>query len=93
MRVLRGGAWDNHAANARSAYRNHDQRDNRWHNNGFRLALSSAAPWVCCLAAARVGRQPASGRCGTTRLGTRRGVRPKVAGGVPWQTARAPGCW
>jgi hypothetical protein len=41
MRVLRGGAWNNHPANARAAYRNDNHRDNDWNNTGFRLALSS----------------------------------------------------
>lgn len=79
-RVLRGGAWNNPAGNARSAYRNHDRRGNTWHNTGFRLALSSGALWRT----AGVSRAAGSG--------TRRRV-PTAA--WPWgllrQTARAPG--
>lgn len=41
LRALRGGSWNNHPGNARAAYRNDNHRDNDWHNNGFRLALSS----------------------------------------------------
>jgi formylglycine-generating enzyme required for sulfatase activity len=40
---MRGGSWNNDPGRARSAYRNHDHPDNRWNNQGFRLALSS---WV-----------------------------------------------
>lgn len=42
-RALRGGSWINNARNARSACRNANDRDNRWNNNGFRLALSLMA--------------------------------------------------
>lgn len=41
LRALRGGSWNNHQGNTRAAYRNDNHRDNDWHNNGFRLALSS----------------------------------------------------
>ena len=39
-RVWRGGAWNNNATNCRSAYRNHNEPDNRNNNLGFRLARS-----------------------------------------------------
>ena len=42
-RALRGGSWINNARNARSAYRNENDRDRRNHNIGFRLALSLMA--------------------------------------------------
>jgi formylglycine-generating enzyme required for sulfatase activity len=45
VRVLRGGGWNNHAQNARSAYRNHNQPDRQNDNTGFRLALSSNWQW------------------------------------------------
>jgi hypothetical protein len=46
-RALRGGSWNNDAGRARSAYRNHDHRDNDWNENGFRFSLSLMAPgWV-----------------------------------------------
>ena len=92
VRVLRGGAWHNHAANARAAYRNHDQRGNARHNNGFRLALSSAAlPYPWALALRRRG--AAGWRPGAAAPGTRQRVLPTVACAARWQTARAPGCW
>ena len=43
-RVLRGGAWRNHAAGARAACRSRAQRGEAWHNAGFRLALRSPSP-------------------------------------------------
>ncbi len=39
-RVLRGGSWNNNAANCRAANRNNNTPTNRNNNNGFRLALS-----------------------------------------------------
>jgi hypothetical protein len=41
--VNRGGSWNNDAANCRMAYRNTNDPTNRTNNNGFRLALNSAA--------------------------------------------------
>jgi len=41
--VLRSGSWINNGRNLRSAYRNHDHRDNRSDNNGFRLARAHIA--------------------------------------------------
>jgi formylglycine-generating enzyme required for sulfatase activity len=40
--VIRGGSWNNDAANCRSANRNTNEPANRRNNNGFRLALNSA---------------------------------------------------
>ena len=37
-RVLRGGSWNNNGRNVRSAYRNHNEPDNRNNNTGFRLS-------------------------------------------------------
>jgi formylglycine-generating enzyme required for sulfatase activity len=37
--VIRGGNFDNHAQNCRSAYRNNNRPDNRNNNIGFRLLL------------------------------------------------------
>lgn len=42
-RVLRGGSWILYARFARSAYRNENERGNRNHNIGFRVALSLMA--------------------------------------------------
>jgi hypothetical protein len=39
--VLRGGSWNNDAANCRTANRNNNDPANRNTNNGFRLALNS----------------------------------------------------
>lgn len=39
-RMLRGGSWNNHAGNARSANRNRNEPANRNDNIGFRLALA-----------------------------------------------------
>ena len=45
----RGGSWDNDAANCRTANRNTNDPTNRTNNNGFRLALNSAAKEVIAL--------------------------------------------
>lgn len=39
-RVLRGGSWNNSAANCRVANRNNNDPSNRNDNNGFRVVLS-----------------------------------------------------
>ncbi|MFM8475295.1 MAG: hypothetical protein ACKOEO_05795 [Planctomycetaceae bacterium] len=39
--MLRGGSWNNDAANCRTANRNTNDPANRNTNNGFRLALNS----------------------------------------------------
>jgi hypothetical protein len=39
--VLRGGSWNNNRDNARCAYRNRNQPDNRNNNIGFRVVLRS----------------------------------------------------
>jgi formylglycine-generating enzyme len=41
IRVLRGGAWRDHPANARAAYRYDSHRDLDWSSTGFRLVLRS----------------------------------------------------
>jgi hypothetical protein len=41
-RVLRGGSWNNDAANCRTANRSTNTPTNRNTNNGLRLALNSA---------------------------------------------------
>ncbi|WP_273704365.1 SUMF1/EgtB/PvdO family nonheme iron enzyme [Candidatus Accumulibacter phosphatis] len=40
-RVLRGGSWNNNAANARASQRNRNHPDNRNDNVGFRLVSSA----------------------------------------------------
>ncbi len=40
-RVVRGGSWNNNQDNARAAYRNHNDPDNRNNNMGFRVVCSS----------------------------------------------------
>ena len=39
-RVLRGGAFNNEARNVRCAYRNMNNPNNHWNNNGFRVVAS-----------------------------------------------------
>lgn len=48
-RAVRGGSWINNARNARSAYRNANERGNRNNNLGFRLALSCNASAPRCM--------------------------------------------
>jgi len=43
-RVIRGGSWNNHARNARAAYRNWNHPGIRNDNLGFRLARAQSAP-------------------------------------------------
>jgi len=43
FRVLRGGSWNNHPHNLRSANRNRNQPDNRNNNVGFRVASTLCA--------------------------------------------------
>ena len=38
-RVVRGGAFNNNQRNARCAYRNRNNPNNHWNNNGFRVVL------------------------------------------------------
>ena len=48
-RVLRGGAFNNNQRNARCAYRNHNNPNNRNRNNGFRVVaahFSFGAVWL-----------------------------------------------
>ena len=40
-RVLRGGSFNNNARNARCAYRNNNDPDNRNNNIGFRVVVST----------------------------------------------------
>lgn len=40
--MIRGGSWNDHPQNARSAYRNDNQPTNRNNDLGFRLLLP---PW------------------------------------------------
>ena len=40
-RVLRGGAFNNNDRNARCAYRNRNNPNNEWNNNGFRVVVAS----------------------------------------------------
>ncbi len=37
--MLRGGSWNNNQDNARAAYRNNNDPDNRNDNNGFRVVV------------------------------------------------------
>lgn len=59
-KVVRGGSWNNNSDNARCAYRNSNQPDNRNNNLGFRVVLRSAHVFLALLLV------PAS--CGTVRL-------------------------
>ena len=42
-RVLRGGSFNNNERNIRVAYRNHNNPDNEWNNNGFRCGVGGVA--------------------------------------------------
>lgn len=44
LRVLRGGSFINNSRNARCAYRNRNNPDNRNNNVGFRVVLSTLFP-------------------------------------------------
>jgi len=37
--VLRGGAFNNNRRNVRCAYRNRNNPNNHWNNNGFRVVV------------------------------------------------------
>lgn len=45
-RVVRGGAWNNNQDNARAAYRNNNNPDNRNNNIGFRVCRCSHIDFV-----------------------------------------------
>jgi len=40
--VLRGGSFDNNQNNARCSYRNNNDPDNEWNNNGCRVGWCAA---------------------------------------------------
>ena len=42
--VIRGGAWNNQSSNARAAYRNNNNPDNRNNNVGLRVLCSPTSP-------------------------------------------------
>ncbi|NWG35951.1 MAG: SUMF1/EgtB/PvdO family nonheme iron enzyme, partial [Chloroflexi bacterium] len=44
-RVVRGGSFLNNNRNARCAYRNRNNPDNRNHNQGFRVVVAHASPY------------------------------------------------
>jgi hypothetical protein len=43
--VLRGGSWNNNQHNARCAYRNRNNPNNRNDNIGFRVVVSHNSQW------------------------------------------------
>jgi hypothetical protein len=65
-RVVRGGAWNNNAINARSAARNDNDPDNRNDNIGFRVLCSSHIGGVFLHGASR-----AAGNAGRLRFAGR----------------------
>jgi hypothetical protein len=87
-RALRGGSWNNSPGNARSAYRNQNHRDNDWHNNGFRLALSSRAPGGAC----RTRQHPAHDGGQAPAVAKRKGPGVLVGGPVEAGRRTLPGC-
>lgn len=88
VRALRGGAWNNDAGNARSAYRNQNQRDNDWNNYGFRLVLSSdASGWV-----RRTRHHPARLVGNAARPAKRKGPGGLVGRVVDAAGRTSPGC-
>jgi hypothetical protein len=42
--VVRGGSFNNNQNNARCAYRNRNNPNNDWNNNGFRVCVSHVSP-------------------------------------------------
>ncbi|MFN4866629.1 MAG: hypothetical protein ACK5GZ_09980 [Cyanobium sp.] len=67
---MRGGSWNNHPRNCRSAYRNNNHPDNRNNNLGFR---------VCCLP-----QHPSTSEPGESLpLGAQEGSRPAPVIGEP----------
>ena len=46
--MLRGGSFNNNERNARCAYRNDNNPNNRNDNNGFRVAVSHGLPVGHC---------------------------------------------
>jgi hypothetical protein len=75
---VRGGSWINDARNVRSAYRNDNQRGNRNHNLGFRVALSSTGGTAWMRRA---------------RPWTRWRIQRRAANRLLCVKARPPGCW
>ncbi|MES9904115.1 MAG: SUMF1/EgtB/PvdO family nonheme iron enzyme [Sedimenticola sp.] len=67
---MRGGSWNNHRDNARCAYRNRNQPDNRNNNLGFRVVLRSTHVLPPLLLVAPSG--------GTTRQVIRPGRVPEM---------------
>ncbi len=76
-RVNPGGSWNNHAQNARAAYRNANDPSNRNHNLGLRL---SRAP--------RPARRPTDALTASTAARGR--PTPQVPGGLVGPAAAAP---
>ena len=67
---MRGGSWNNHRDNARCAYRNRNQPDNRNNNLGFRVVLRLAHVLLTLLLVSPQG--------GTARPDTRAGRVPEM---------------
>lgn len=99
---MRGGTWNNESRNARSAYRNERQRDNRNDNLGFRLALSSTvqqarsgrAPWTRSRVlpvpqAALANRKAPGGWVGRVEARRRQPFGPPTSGWRAHEHARA----
>jgi len=72
-RVNRGGSWNNHPENCRSANRNNNSPGNRNNNLGFRLALARRIVEHV----RRTGQSPVPGRCESPS-----GANPRSTGGV-----------
>jgi len=60
-RVLRGGAWNNHPDNLRSANRNHNTPDNRNNNIGLRCVVVSESARRCLARGAKLARARVTG--------------------------------
>jgi len=78
--VVRGGAWNNNPDNARCAYRNRNQPDNRNNNLGFRVVLRSAhvlPPLLLVSPGGKTTRSgPLAGRVPEMRADPRERIRP-----------------
>jgi hypothetical protein len=87
--VVRGGSWNNNQDNARAAYRNHNNPDNRNNNQGFRVVCSShmftplqrQRRWLVSLPTSALASTPTlTARAALPALAADHGLRPEAKG-------------